>query len=129
MQLTDILLVAAGGGVGSLLRWGAGKVIPGGGKGGLPWSTIFINVTGAFVIGYLSVLFSVEWHDRYGTPLNSAILTGLLGGYTTFSTMELDAGKMFRGGAAFKGTAYLVGLTIVGVIFAGLGAGLARAAG
>ncbi|WP_366520808.1 hypothetical protein [Sphingomonas sp.] len=48
--------------------------------GGIPWSTVVINITGAFVIGYLSILFSVEWHDRYGSFLKSAILTGVRGG-------------------------------------------------
>jgi fluoride exporter len=45
-------------------------------------------------MGYLSVLFMVDWHDRHGAALNSAVLTGVLGGYTTFSSMQLDAAKL-----------------------------------
>ena len=59
-----------------------------------PLGTFLISVSGAFVIGYLSVLFKVDWHDRYGTALNSGILTGVLGGYTTFSSTQLDAAKL-----------------------------------
>ena len=88
--------------------------------------TIIINITGAFAIGYLSVLFSVEWHDRYGSFLKSAILTGVLGGYTTFSTMELDTVKMFRAGNAVKAAFYIIGQLALGVAVAGLGAELAR---
>ena len=124
MLLSDVALVALGGGVGSLLRWGVGKLVPG--SGGIPWSTIIINITGAFAIGYLSVLFSVEWHDRYGSFLKSAILTGVLGGYTTFSTMELDTVKMFRAGNAVKAAFCIIGQLALGVAVAGLGAELAR---
>ncbi len=124
MLLSDVALVALGGGAGSLLRWGVGKLVPG--SGGIPWSTIIINITGAFAIGYLSVLFSVEWHDRYGSFLKSAILTGVLGGYTTFSTMELDTVKMFRASRAGKAAFYIVAQLTLGVAVAGLGAALAR---
>jgi len=127
MLMSDVALVALGGGTGSLLRWGAGKLFPSSGRGGIPWSTVFINITGAFAIGYLSVLFSVEWHDRYGSFLKSAVLTGLLGGYTTFSTMELDAAKISRVGFAGKAALYLVVQVAVGVAAAGLGAALAHA--
>jgi len=129
MLLSDVALVALGGGTGSLLRWLAGKMFSPASAGGIPWSTIFINITGAFVIGYLSVLFSVEWHDRYGTFLKSAVLTGILGGYTTFSTMELDTAKMVRGSGVGKAAIYLIGQTALGVAVAGLGATLAKANG
>ena len=129
MLLSDVALVAVGGGVGSLLRWSVGKLFASTGAGGIPWSTIVINITGAFAIGYLSVLFSVEWHDRYGTFLKSAILTGVLGGYTTFSTMELDTAKMFRAGGVSKAAFYIIGQLAVGIAAAGLGAELARAGG
>ena len=118
-----------GGGIGSLLRWLAGKMLSSSEGAGIPWSTIFVNLTGAFVIGYLSVLFSVEWHDRYGSFLKSAVLTGILGGYTTFSTMELDTAKLVRGEGTGKAAIYIVGQTVLGVAVAGLGAALARAGG
>lgn len=133
MVLTDIALVALGGGAGSLLRWLVGKMVSSPKPGGIPWSTVVINITGAFVIGYLSILFSVEWHDRYGSFLKSAILTGVLGGYTTFSTMELDTAKLFRAGGARggagKAAAYIIVQLAVGIAAAGLGATLARAGG
>ena len=128
MQSLDILLVAIGGGAGSLLRWFVGKPIPTS-AGEIPWSTVLINLSGAFVIAYLSVLFSVEWHDRYGTALNSAVLTGFLGGYTTFSTMQLDAAKLQMSGYTGKAAIYLIGSVVLGIAVAGLGAWLARSVG
>jgi len=43
-------------------------------------------------MGYLSVLFAVDWHTRHGTALTALCLTGIIGGYTTFSTMQTILG-------------------------------------
>jgi len=122
----DILLVFAGGGAGSLLRWLVGRVVGEHYRGRFPLGTFLINVSGAFVIGYLSVLFGVDWHDRLGAPLQSGILTGVLGGYTTFSSMQLDtanlADKSGRGSALF----YILASVGCGLAAAALGAFLAR---
>ena len=109
-----------------MLRWFIGRLVDEHYRGGFPLATFLINVSGAFVIGFLSVLFGVDWHDRYGTPLNAGILTGVLGGYTTFSSMQLDAAKLAdksRGGAALF---YLLISVVAGLVAAGLGAFLAR---
>ncbi len=129
MQPLDIMWVGLGGGLGSLLRYWIGRMVGERYHGAFPLGTFIINVTGAFVIGYLSVLFKVDWRDRYGTPLNAGVLTGLLGGYTTFSSMQLDAeklaGKQQRGLAAW----YLALSAVVGLLAAALGATIARAQG
>ena len=96
-----------------------------------PLGTLLINVSGTFLIGYLSVLFGVDWHDRYGhgAVLNAFVLTGVLGGYTTFSSMQLDAAKLAatsRGGLA---ASYLFVSVAAGLLAGALGAALARAQG
>ena len=122
----DFVWVFVGGGAGSLLRWLVGRIVGEHYRGGFPLATFLINVSGTFVIGYLSVLFGVDWHDRFGTPLNAGILTGVLGGYTTFSSMQLDtanlADKSRRGTALF----YIVASVGAGLAAAALGALLAR---
>ncbi len=121
----DILWVGLGGGVGSLLRWWIGRLVTARYRGVFPLGTFLINISGAFVIGYLSTLFTVDWNNRYGTVLNSGILTGFLGGYTTFSTMQLDAATLVaksRGGLALL---YLLLSTIAGLAAAWLGVALA----
>jgi fluoride exporter len=122
----DFLWVFLGGGAGSMLRWSIGRLVDEHYRGGFPLATFLINVSGAFVIGFLSVLFGVDWHDRYGTQLNAGILTGVLGGYTTFSSMQLDAAKLAdksrRGAALF----YVLISVVAGLVAAGLGAFLAR---
>ena len=67
MKPIDIMWVGLGGGLGSVLRWWIGRVVGERYHGDFPLGTFLINVSGAFVIGYLSVLFGVDWHDRYGT--------------------------------------------------------------
>ena len=131
MNPLDIVWVGLGGGLGSVLRWGIGG---NGGeryRGQFPLGTFLINVSGAFVMGYLSVLFVVDWHNRHGhgMTLNSLVLTGLLGGYTTFSSMQLDAVKLSGKGRGVLAASYLVLSVTVGLLAAALGAALARAQG
>lgn len=129
MRPLDVMWVGAGGGMGSLLRWWIGKVVGERYSGSFPLATFLINISGAFLIGYLSVLFSVDWHDRFGTVLNAGVLTGILGGYTTFSTMQLDAVKLGIAGRHSYAIAYLFGSVASGLIAAAGGAGLARLMG
>ena len=127
----DVLWVGLGGGLGSMLRWWVGLVVGERYRGNFPLGTFLINVSGTLLIGYLSVLFGVDWHDRYGhgLVLNAFVLTGVLGGYTTFSTMQLDAVRLAgksRGGLA---ASYLLLSVGAGLLAGQLGAVLARAEG
>ena len=89
--------------------------------------TFLINVSGAFAMGYLSVLFNVDWHVRHGIALNAGVLTGVLGGYTTFSSMQLDAVKLAEERGHFSAGYYLLLSVIVGQLAAMLGQALAGA--
>jgi CrcB protein len=129
MKPLDIMWVGVGGGLGSLLRWLVGLVVGKSYHGDFPLGTFLINVSGAFVIGYLSVLFKVDWRDRYGSVLNSFILTGVLGGYTTFSSMQLDASKLAGKRGGIPAASYLLVSIAVGMLAAGFGAALARLQG
>ena len=129
MKPLDIVWVGLGGGLGSVLRWWIGVIVGERYHGEFPLGTFLINVSGSLIIGYLSVLFRADWRDRYGEALNALVLTGVLGGYTTFSSMQLDATKLagkIRGGLA---ATYLLLSVAVGLLAAGLGAALARAQG
>jgi CrcB protein len=122
----DFAWVFLGGGAGSLLRWLVGRIVGEHYRGDFPLATFLINVSGAFVIGYLSVLFGVDWHDRFGTPLNAGILTGVLGGYTTFSSMQLDTANLADKSQRDKALFYIVASVVAGLAAAALGAFLAR---
>lgn len=119
----DVMWVGIGGGIGSVLRWLVGRWY----HGSFPTSTFILNVSGAFVIAYLSVLLGVDWQDRYGETLNALILTGTLGGYTTFSSMQLDALKLVEDKQRLTAVFYLLSSTGVGLIAAATGIALALA--
>jgi CrcB protein len=129
MTPLDIMWVGLGGGLGSLLRWLIGRVVGEHYRGDFSVSTILINASGAFAIAYLSVLFKVDWNDRYGTALNSGVLTGLLGGYTTFSSMQLDAVKLAGKSGGGRAASYLLLSVLAGLLAALLGSALAHAQG
>lgn len=129
MKPLDVMWVGLGGGLGSVLRWWIGRVVDERHHGDFPLGTFLINVSGAFFIGYLSALFGVDWRDRYGTALNAAVLTGVLGGYTTFSSMQLDAVELTGKRRGVLAASYLLLSVAVGLLAAELGVALARLQG
>ncbi|MFT0858826.1 fluoride efflux transporter FluC [Ancylobacter sp. G4_0304] len=127
MDVIDILWVGLGGGVGSLLRWQVGRLIERWAGAAFKVSTLFINVSGAFVIAYISSLLAMGWEDRFGSVIASLVLTGVLGGYTTFSTMQLDAVEMAEARRHVRAMLYLVTSVGLGLLAAAAGVMLARA--
>jgi fluoride exporter len=129
MKPLDLVWVGLGGGIGSVLRWWVGLMVGERYRGDFPLGTFLINLSGSFLIGYLSILFGVDWRDRYGMALNSLVLTGVLGGYTTFSSMQLDAAKLAGKKRPAFAASYLLLSVAAGLLAAALGAALARAQG
>jgi fluoride exporter len=110
----DILLcIALGGALGGLARWGLAEALPHD-PDALPWATVLANVSGCFAIG---ALFVVLADRRPGSHLLRPLLgTGLLGGYTTFSTYALDTRDLLAAGRPFLAAAYLVGTLVVSLL-------------
>jgi CrcB protein len=121
----DVLLVISAGGVtGSLARWGAAQALPHRADR-FPWATALVNVSGCLLIGVLLVLVLQVWPpSRYARPF---LGTGVLGGYTTFSTAMLDVHGLLVAGRPGVALAYLGGSVLTGLLAVELGAALARA--
>ena len=119
-------LVFIGGAGGSVVRWLVGIGVGERFKGStFPLGTLLINVSGAFLMGLLSTLFDIDWKDRYGNNLTALVLTGVLGGYTTFSAYQLDTANLYKTGG--RGLVfYWIGSVAAGLIAAALGAITAR---
>ncbi|MER6984495.1 fluoride efflux transporter CrcB [Streptomyces carpinensis] len=99
-----VAVVAIGGTIGATARYGASLVWPVA-AGGFPWTTLWVNAAGCAVIGVFTVLITDVWAaHRLVRPF---FATGILGGFTTFSTYAVDIQKLVQGGHPRTGLAYL----------------------
>ncbi len=119
-----LVLVAAGGALGALARYGVSRTMAETG-GDFPVATLAVNLTGALALGYLSVYLV----DRANVPLEwrNGINGGFIGAYTTFSTMSLEAVRLAEGGRPLLAGGYLVVSLAAGLALAWLGQQFARA--
>ncbi len=89
-----------------------------------PWSTVTINVSGSFAIGFLSVALASLWPN----PLARLFLiTGFLGGYTTFSAFSFESLDLWEQGQRRLSAANAIGSVAAGLVAVVLGVALARA--
>lgn len=114
-----LLLVGLGGGCGAILRYLSGVAALRLLGPGFPWGTIFVNVLGSFLMGLAAVMIV----DRFGHSPRAAalIMTGFLGGFTTFSAFSLDVFRLVELGRMGAAALY-VGASValsVGALFAG----------
>ena len=124
--MTPYLAAAAGGVLGALARWGVGEALPHS-PGAWPWATVLVNLTGCLVLGVLlAALFARHPDSRWLRPF---LGTGVLGGYTTFSTFAVDAVQLTDAGAAGTAALYVVVSVVGGVLAAAAGVALGRALG
>ena len=94
------LLVACGGAFGSVLRYWCGIVITARWGSSFPWATMFVNVTGSFLIGVIAALTQVDGRWGNTSTLRDLLIVGVLGGYTTFSAFSLQTLLLLREGKA-----------------------------
>jgi CrcB protein len=114
-----LAVISAGGVAGTLTRYGLTEAFPST-AAGFAWATFGINVSGCLLIGVLMVLVTDVWPTR--RLLRPFLGTGVLGGYTTFSTYILDIQHLLAAGAARTALAYLAGtlLTALAAVYAGI---------
>jgi fluoride exporter len=108
-----ILVVAAGGAIGSVMRYLVAIASARAFGSDFPWGTLIINITGSFLIGALAGLFATKW-DLPQAP-RIFLTVGICGGYTTFSTFSLDAWYLMERGAAATSLAYMVASVVLSV--------------
>lgn len=105
-----VAAVAVGGAVGALARYSAGVAWPTL-AGGFPWTTLTVNVVGCALLGALLVLVTDLWNaHRLVRPL---VGTGVLGGFTTFSTWSVDVRRLIADGHPALGLADLAGTLVL----------------
>ena len=113
--MLKLLLIASGGAVGTLARFGTGVALhPFSLRCGFPVGTLVVNLIGCFVIGILGGAFLERAAVR---PEFQLMLTvGFLGGYTTFSSFGLETAGMLTEGRYVRAAAYLLVSNVAGVV-------------
>ncbi|WP_079277708.1 fluoride efflux transporter CrcB [Streptomyces sp. CB03234] len=122
-QAPVVAVVALGGAMGASARYGASLMWPTA-EGGFPWTTLCVNAAGCALIGVLMVLISdVRPAHRLVRPF---LGTGVLGGFTTFSTYAVDVQQLVEGGRARVALVYLVLTPVAALAAVGTAAWLTR---
>ncbi|KUM73335.1 fluoride efflux transporter CrcB [Streptomyces curacoi] len=122
-QAPIVAVVAVGGAIGATARYAASLWWPAQ-PGGFPWATFWTNVVGCAVIGVFMVVITDVWAaHRLVRPFFG---TGVLGGFTTFSTYAVDIQKLVDGGHPRTALAYLAATLIAALTAVRLAAAATR---
>ena len=117
-MLLNVLLVGCGGFLGAILRYLISLRVSQSLGTGFPWGTFFVNITGCLLIGFLSGLFMARsFHPSAGLLM----ITGILGGYTTFSSFGLETVTLLTTGRPIAAMIYAGASVIAGVFAVWLG--------
>ena len=109
--MANFLLVLIGGGAGSLLRYSASLLLPTG--------TFLVNMTGSFLIGFCASLLPPQ------SPWRLLLITGFLGGYTTFSAFEWQLFTAIQSGFPWQAAGNAAASVVLGLLACWAGAYLA----
>ena len=107
-----LLQVAIGGAIGSVLRFGAISLA------GAPLATVIVNALGSFAMGVLFVMLPIR--------LAPLFMTGVLGGFTTFSAFSLDALRLYQSGQTAQAALYVAASVLLSLLAVAAGAALAQ---
>lgn len=120
-----LAVIAVGGGLGALARYGLAEVMPTA-PGRFPWATFLANVGGCLLIGVLMVLITEVWSaHRLVRPF---LGVGFLGGFTTFSTYAEETRTLLTPSSVVLAFTYLAGTLVAALLAVIAGVWLTRAA-
>jgi fluoride exporter len=121
-MLSTLAQVALGGAIGATCRFltvqGALRLF----GPGFPVGTMLVNVAGSFAMGVLFVVLA----ERDALRFSPFLMTGILGGFTTFSAYSLDAFRLYEDGAYGAAAFYVVGSVVLSLVGLALGIAAAR---
>jgi len=121
------LWVGLGGALGACARFGVAQLFPVGSTGSFPWPTFLVNAIGALLIGFtVAWVGHSGWFNDYGRAF---LVTGILGGFTTFSAFSLEVVQLAQAGFITQALTYALLSLLVCAAFAWLGLLLGAALG
>jgi CrcB protein len=115
------LLVALGGALGSVARFALSGFVANHFGATFPWGTFIINVTGSFIIGFYATLTAPDGRVFASGNSRQFFMTGLCGGYTTFSSFSLQTLNLARDGEWLQAGANTVGSVVACLVAVWLG--------
>src|SRR5215467_14370099 len=123
--MRTIVAIGIAGALGALARYALDGVVSRRFPSSLPWGTFVVNVSGAFALGFLMTLMT----EQLSTApwLRSALAIGLLGAYTTFSTLSYETYRLLEDGALSLAAANMLGSAAAGLFAVYVGVVAARA--
>ena len=122
--MKTILFIAGGGAIGAVMRYGASLGAYSLFGRGFPYGTLFVNVTGSLLMGVLSIILLERF--SVGPEWRAAILVGLLGSFTTFSTFSLETLNLLEQGDMMRAMVNIASSIIVCLAAVWLGVGIGR---
>lgn len=121
-MIWTLIQVALGGAIGAAGRYLTGVASLRAFGPGFPWATMIVNVAGSVLMGVLVVVLA----HKSGTRLAPFLMTGVLGGFTTFSAFSLDALTLYERGEVGLAAAYIAGTLVLTLGGIALGVMIAR---
>jgi CrcB protein len=120
MQWGVLSMVALGGALGSLARYLVAGAVQPAWWPGFPFGIFVVNITGGLAMGLVTALAALKLN--LAPEMRAFLTTGVLGGYTTFSTFSLDSAMLMQRGAYAQAGAYVIGSVVLSILalFAGL---------
>jgi CrcB protein len=116
--MQQVLLIAVGGSLGAVARYGLSTFVYHSTSETFPWGTLVVNLTGSFLIGVFVELFDTA---IIPTAWRSFVTIGFLGAYTTFSTYTLETVNLLRDGELKLAAFNVLASNLIGVLFIVLG--------
>jgi fluoride exporter len=123
--MRTVMAVGVAGFIGAIARYGIDGLIVQKSGGSFPWGTFLINISGSFVLGLLFAVL-VEGRVAVAPWIRTASTVGLVGAYTTFSTLTLETFRLVEDGSYFLASANAVGSLTLGLVAVYLGVVVGR---
>ena len=117
--VSSFIWVALGGAVGSVARFGVNLTAPRLLGADFPWATLIVNILGSLMMGFLAAFLAEKYADQ--ADLRLFLLTGVLGGFTTFSAFSLDVFNLVQRGESSTAMIYASASVVLSIVavFAG----------
>ncbi len=123
--MKPLMLVLLGSAMGGLLRYGMVNFFYLHYGKSFPWGTLSVNLIGCFLIGLVFTLIIDKFH-HHASILHSLIITGFLGGFTTFSAFSFESVAMFESLLFYRGFLYILASLVGGLMLTALGIWVGR---